>query len=269
MEQDSGFKGERTKQSPTPADVRRTFEKLPRIDVPRTQEDYDRYLQGDLRSVCVHKLPRAELLHSSDIDVSYSTGRMCQNCSKIIDAAHIMAERRSRFMAWNFFGYSVEQRCYVFKGQRRLMDDFLDKTTDLLQEGQMEMVLFQPDFIQQPIEGHNPNVTYEQFADYIEHWLCVVLLKSGLEDPLKFDHMASLLKVSPAEMYGRESYGTLVPVSEDEDETREPKRLVKKVVKEASGEAEKLNEGLGTAGNGCETRGRYSLRRRSSSVKYT
>ncbi|KAG5999605.1 hypothetical protein E4U54_001761 [Claviceps lovelessii] len=254
---------EKTNANPTPADVRRVFNSLGRFETDETEEKYAEYLGGGclLRSVVVNKLPTVELLHSSDIKISYRADAICRHCLQSDHEAQIVVERLSREPARNYMGWNEERRCYVFKGQRRLLGDFLEKTADLLREGQMERVQFHAQFVEQPIEGHNPDLTYDQFADYVEFWVCAVYLQPGLKDPLKLDHVATLLKVSPADMCAPQAYGLLVPLRDEEEQKSETEP-------EEGESAEEDRAARGVAAAGQRTRGRYALRRRSSSVKY-
>ncbi|KAG5935206.1 hypothetical protein E4U53_000484 [Claviceps sorghi] len=238
MERLAGYKSTLVGPNPTPADVRRTFDELPRIDEELIREHYDAYLCGNLRAVVVHKLPTMELLHSSDIHVCFTPATHC-HCrgDPHLHDAQFTVERVSRENARNFMGYEVRER-YVFKGQRRLVDEFLAMTTDLLPDGQLKMVHFQPEFVQNPLEGHNPGLEYRDFADYVEYWTCAVMLRPGTGDALKLDNIATMFRVSPGVMYGRQSFGVLVPVSDEEQESDAEMRSEEMAAEEHGGALE-------------------------------
>ncbi|GAB0135729.1 hypothetical protein EsDP_00004056 [Epichloe bromicola] len=259
MEKATHYFGIKKFINPTSEDIRKGFKQLERPNEEDIKGYYDSYLSGSLVSHVIHKLPALDVVHSSDIHVYYSSVGICKCHTDII------IERRSRERTRNYMGYHRDERCYVFAGQRRLIEQFLELMADLLNKGQIETAFFQPRALQIPLEGFNPGLDYEQFADYIENWDCILFLLPTLDDPLNIDYAASLKKVSPAEMYGPESFGLLVeesPAGQEQNPQGIKSEIAPiKVFTEAGVGKDKVNAGQ-------VNWGRYSLRKRNSSIKY-
>lgn len=259
MEKATHYLGRRTFINPTSEDIRNGFKQLERTNEEDIKEYYNSYLSGSLVSHFFHKLPALDVVHSSDIHVYHSSVGICKCHTDIV------IERRSRERTRNYMGYHKDEPCYVFAGQRRLIEQFLELMGDLLNKGQIETAFFQPRALQIPLEGVNPGLDYEQFADYVENWDCILFLLPTLDDPLNIDYAASLEKVSPAEMYGPESFGLLVeesPAAQEQNPQGNKSEIAPiKVFTEAGVGKDKDNAGQ-------EKWVRYSFRRRNSSIKY-
>ncbi|KAG5928374.1 hypothetical protein E4U42_000767 [Claviceps africana] len=197
-------------RSPTPEDVHEAFDALPRFDIGTTRAYFNTYLDEALPAI-LHELPTVVMLHSTDMDVKIVTGRRyyyladlrpCPSCFELERRVEVEryfeVDTRSFHDARNFMGYVKELESYVFRGARRLMGSFLDTAAAHLLDGEMMLVYFQPEFVLDPVRSQGPYIGFNEFADYAEHWTCVIMLRPGLEkDPLKLDDEAATSKVEP------------------------------------------------------------------------
>jgi hypothetical protein len=144
---------------------------------------YDSYLfSNNLRSD--EPTPSSiQLLQSSEIAITIS------RCTKTGAATDLTIVKISDSLADNFVGYSSEERCIVFRGERGLVDDFVGFAELVAGEKPAMIVLKAPKEIRIPPQGLEYGLKFEQFVDRVEVLECAMWIRtspSGTHHP--FSH---------------------------------------------------------------------------------
>ncbi|KAM0189781.1 hypothetical protein ACHAPQ_007002 [Fusarium lateritium] len=134
---------------------------------------YDSYLFSDnLRSV--EPTPSSiQLLQSSEIAITIS------RCTKTGVATDLTIFKISDPLADNFVGYSPEERCIVFRGERGLVDDFVGFAELVAGEKPVTIVLKAPKEVRIPPQGLEYGLKFEQFVDRVEVLECAMWIRTS------------------------------------------------------------------------------------------
>ncbi|KAF5616005.1 hypothetical protein F52700_13163 [Fusarium sp. NRRL 52700] len=106
------------------------------------------------------------LLPSSDVVVLISR---CPETGAAIDL-HII--KLSDAFADNFIGYCPEEKCVVFKGERGLIEDFIDFIESAAGGKEVTVVLKAPEQIRIPLGGLEHGLNYKEFVARVEILEC-------------------------------------------------------------------------------------------------
>ncbi|WZH43835.1 hypothetical protein QYS62_004845 [Fusarium acuminatum] len=134
---------------------------------------YDSYLfSNNLRSD--EPTPSSiQLLHSSEIAITIS------RCTKTGVATDLTIVKISDPLADNFVGYSLEERCIVFRGERGLVDDFVGFAELVAGEKPVTIVLKALKQVRIPPQGLEYGLTFERFVDRVEVLECAMWIRTS------------------------------------------------------------------------------------------
>ncbi|WKT44883.1 hypothetical protein QSH57_009736 [Fusarium oxysporum f. sp. vasinfectum] len=108
------------------------------------------------------------LLPSSEVVVLIS------RCPETEAATDLHITKLSDTFADNFIGYCPEEKCVVFKGERGLIDDFIDFTESVAGEKEVTVILKAPEQIRIPLGGLEHGLKYEEFVARVEVLECAL-----------------------------------------------------------------------------------------------
>ncbi|KAF5610913.1 uncharacterized protein FSUBG_2718 [Fusarium subglutinans] len=108
------------------------------------------------------------LLPSSEVVVLIS------RCPETEAATDLHITKLSDSFAENFIGYCPEEKCVVFKGERGLIDDFVDFIESVAGGKEVTMVLKAPEQIRIPLGGLQHGLEYEEFVARVEILECAL-----------------------------------------------------------------------------------------------
>ncbi|KHN96593.1 uncharacterized protein MAM_05536 [Metarhizium album ARSEF 1941] len=172
---------------PTKDQVRKAYV---RADANELNDVWQSYITG---RQCWHPWdtyspPDLEIVCSADIRVYHRNSVPC-------DCGHDLAVERlsvacSLVDFGNYAGYDSVRRCYAFRGQRRLLDDFLGRAEELFDKREVKMALVAAVGITIPFAGFPSGWKLEEFAMHAETMMCILFLASTDEDPLNFEALA-------------------------------------------------------------------------------
>jgi hypothetical protein len=150
---------------------------------------YDSYLfSNNLRSD--EPTPSSiQLLHSSEIAITIS------RCTKTGVATDLTIVKISDPLADNFVGYSLEERCIVFRGERGLVDDFVGFAELVAGEKPVTIVLKALKQVRIPPQGLEYGLTFERFVDRVEVLECAMWIRtspSGTHHPFSRHYCTNL-----------------------------------------------------------------------------
>ena len=248
--------------SPTREQVQSAFQ---RPDQQEVEYQYESYTRGASLAYLPYEPQDLEIIHSSDVHVSLGSTAHCANCDCHED---LSIEKRDSDWALNFAGYSYEKRCYVFRGQRRLLARFLDMAAVLFADKGVGTAMVRPRGLSVPLEGLNEGLGFEQFASYIKIVDCALFLDSAEDDPLRFDELTAEGE-SPMATQANTSGGSEAP--NDELGARMPSEEGCRVDAAQQQTPETCNTTSGSSPSSSTERwhySRYPLRKRKPSVSY-
>ncbi|KAF4440678.1 hypothetical protein FACUT_3302 [Fusarium acutatum] len=108
------------------------------------------------------------LLPSSEVVVLIS------RCPETEAAIDLHITKLSDTFAENFIGYCPEEKCVVFKGERGLIDDFIDFIEPVAGGKEVTVVLKAPEQIRIPLGGLEHGLKYEEFVARVEILECAL-----------------------------------------------------------------------------------------------
>ncbi|PNP80697.1 hypothetical protein FNYG_06296 [Fusarium nygamai] len=108
------------------------------------------------------------LLPSSEVVVLIS------RCPETEAAVDLHITKVSDTFAENFIGYCPEEKCVVFKGERGLIDDFIDFIESVAGGKEVTIVLKAPEQIRMPLGGLEHGLKYEEFVARVEILECAL-----------------------------------------------------------------------------------------------
>ncbi|KAF5713545.1 hypothetical protein FGLOB1_3972 [Fusarium globosum] len=108
------------------------------------------------------------LLPSSEVVVLIS------RCPETEAATDLYITKLSDTFAENFIGYCPEEKCVVFKGERGLIDDFIDFIESVAGEKEVTVVMKAPEQIRIPLGGLEQGLEYEEFVARVEILECAL-----------------------------------------------------------------------------------------------
>ncbi|KAF5658421.1 hypothetical protein FHETE_9897 [Fusarium heterosporum] len=134
---------------------------------------YDSYLfSNGLRND--ESIPSSiQLLQSSEIAITLS------RCAKTGTATDLEVTKISDPLADNFVGYSLEEKCIVFKGERGLVDEFLGFAESVAAEKPVTVILKAPKEVRIPPQGLEYGLKFEQFVDRVEVLECAMWIRTS------------------------------------------------------------------------------------------
>ncbi|KAH7325874.1 hypothetical protein B0I35DRAFT_474605 [Stachybotrys elegans] len=141
------------------------------------QPMYLEYQKGRNVTPGLRTFPALELLPTGDLDVN---GVYDAATGEIVS---VNAHPRSDPRRINFMGYHQEERCFVFKGQSRLFDEFMVFITALIQSGGEVTTVFDcPIVTRFPPDGLPEGLGYNEFASHVEIVQYCVFTKNASKD---------------------------------------------------------------------------------------
>ncbi|KAH7255503.1 uncharacterized protein BKA55DRAFT_537905 [Fusarium redolens] len=108
------------------------------------------------------------LLPSSEVVVIVS------RCPETEAATDLHITKLSDTFADNFIGYCPEEKCVVFKGERGLIDDFIDFAESVAGGKEVKIILKAPEQIRMPHGGLEHGLEYEDFVARVEVLECAM-----------------------------------------------------------------------------------------------
>ncbi|TWU72438.1 hypothetical protein ED733_003422 [Metarhizium rileyi] len=168
-----------------------------RADTNELQDQWELHRKGQL---CWHPWDtyspsNLEIVRTSDIRVYHKNSVPC-NCGHDL-AVERLSRPSSIFDFGNYAGYDSKEGCYAFRGQRRLLGDFLSKTEPLFENSSVKSAFVRPVGVSIPFAGFPAEWTFEEFAVHAETMVCILFLESGDKDPLGFEAMAPAVEERP------------------------------------------------------------------------
>lgn len=109
-----------------------------------------------------------DLLPSSEVLVLIS------RCPETEAATDLYITKLSDTFAENFIGYCPEEKCVVFKGERGLIEDFIDFIESVAGEKEVTVVLKAPEQVRIPLGGLEQGLEYEEFVARVEILECAL-----------------------------------------------------------------------------------------------
>jgi hypothetical protein len=151
----------------------RDFSQFSDARVAVLEPAYDSYLfSNNLRSD--EPTPSSiQLLQSSEIAITIS------RCAKTEVATDLTIVKISDPLADNFVGYSPEERCIVFRGERGLVNDFVGFAELVAGEKPVTIVLKAPKEVRIPPQGLEYGLKFEQFVDRVEVLECAMWIRTS------------------------------------------------------------------------------------------
>ncbi|KFA61398.1 hypothetical protein S40285_03620 [Stachybotrys chlorohalonatus IBT 40285] len=150
---------------------------------------YEEYMVGKHTSsedLATKVFAPLQLVPSSDLDVNQV--RSASDDSVI----NVDVCRYSDPWSTNFMGWHQGQKCFVFKGETRLFDDFLAFTTELLKAERVLLVFKAPFSIRLPRGGLPAGMSYEEFAGHVETVEYAMWLQDSVDDDSDGEPSATL-----------------------------------------------------------------------------
>ncbi|RBQ76320.1 hypothetical protein FVER53590_03004 [Fusarium verticillioides] len=99
---------------------------------------------------------------------------LISRCPETEAAVDLHITKVSDTFAENFIGYCPEQKCVVFKGERGLIDDFIDFIESVAGGKEVTIVLKAPEQIRIPRGGLEQGLGYEEFVARVEILECAL-----------------------------------------------------------------------------------------------
>ncbi|KAG8428196.1 hypothetical protein J3459_005982 [Metarhizium acridum] len=179
---------------PTKDEVRNAYH---RVDTTELKDQWESYITGQQ---CWHPWetyspPDLEIIRSSDVRVYHRNSVPCQ-CGHDLTVERLSVYF-SIFDAGNYAGYDSTEHCYAFRGQRRLLDDFLDRAEVLFEKKDVKSALVGPVGVSIPFSGFPSGWKFEEFAMHAETIMCLLFLASNGKDPLNFEDLAIVAEKEP------------------------------------------------------------------------
>ncbi|KEY72039.1 hypothetical protein S7711_00057 [Stachybotrys chartarum IBT 7711] len=150
---------------------------------------YEEYMAGKHTSsedLATKVFAPLQLVPSSDLDVNQV--RSASDDSVI----NVDVCRYSDPWSTNFMGWHQGQKCFVFKGETRLFDDFLAFTTELLKAERVLLIFKAPFSIRVPRGGLPAGMSYEEFAGHVETVEYAMWLQDSVDDDSDGESPATL-----------------------------------------------------------------------------
>ncbi|KAF4445730.1 hypothetical protein F53441_10572 [Fusarium austroafricanum] len=116
---------------------------------------------------------RIQLLPPSEIAVSF------KRCTKTGVATDLDIKKLSDPLADNFYGYYPEEKCIVFKGERGLLDEFVEFAEKLAGEKEVTIALKAADQVRIPWGGLEYGLEYEEFVARVEVLECAMWIRTS------------------------------------------------------------------------------------------
>ncbi|KAF7561282.1 hypothetical protein G7046_g2860 [Stylonectria norvegica] len=123
---------------------------------------YENYLKGSFPQLGPITFPSLEMLSPSEMRLVVTRDPSSK------EVAHVHASKITDPKAINFTGYCPKEKCFVFKGEARLMDRFFDYTSTLLGNTATEDVMKTSAEARIPDTGLQAGLSYEEFAQRVE-----------------------------------------------------------------------------------------------------
>ncbi|KAF4951786.1 hypothetical protein FGADI_7249 [Fusarium gaditjirri] len=125
------------------------------------------------------------LLPSSEVIVLIS------RCPETEAATDLHITKLSDAFADNFIGYCPEEKCVVFKGERGLIDDFIDFTESVAGDREVTVILKAPEQIRLPLGGLEHGLKYEEFVSRVEVLECALWIGNSPSGMYSYSHHES------------------------------------------------------------------------------
>ncbi|KAH0593100.1 hypothetical protein MHUMG1_09102 [Metarhizium humberi] len=179
---------------PTKDEIRDAYH---RVDTTELNDVWGSYLTGQQswHPWETYSPPNLKVLRYSDVRVYHRNSVPCQ-CGHDLTVERLSVDY-SIFEAGNYAGYDSTEHCYAFRGQRRLLDDFLDRAEVLFEKEEVKSALVGPVGISIPFSGFPSGWKFEEFAMHAETIMCLLFLASNDKDPLDFEGLAIEAETEP------------------------------------------------------------------------
>ncbi|KAF4462236.1 hypothetical protein FALBO_10953 [Fusarium albosuccineum] len=138
---------------------------------------YDAYLISDGLLDKSPPLSSIQLLPTSDMTVNLI--RPAEDNA----ATDLWISKISDPSADNFMGFSPEENCIAFKGERGLFDGFIEFAESVAQDKSVTIVFKTPKGIRIPREGLEYGLNYEDFAARVEVLECAMWIRTSQSHP--------------------------------------------------------------------------------------
>lgn len=137
---------------------------------------YESYCSNPPSSNDAAELPPLQLLPASDIDVKADRS----NADNKITSFNVT--KRSDPTAINFMGYYREENCLAFRGEVRLLKEFLDFANETISVRAIEGGIKAGKEARYPCPGLEMGLSYEDFAARVEIVEYVIIMDRGNRD---------------------------------------------------------------------------------------
>jgi hypothetical protein len=134
------------------------------------------------------------LLPSSEVVVIVS------RCPETEAATDLHITKLSDTFADNFIGYCPEEKCVVFKGERGLIDDFIDFAESVAGGKEVKIILKAPEQIRMPHGGLEHGLEYEDFVARVEVLECAMWI--GNSPSGMYSHLPCTRKIEALKHWG-------------------------------------------------------------------
>ncbi|KAF4961976.1 hypothetical protein FSARC_9906 [Fusarium sarcochroum] len=151
---------------------------------------YDKYLISDSLHDFSLPAPSIQLLKSSDIAITLKHSKIATATGKA--ATDLSITKISDPEADNFMGYSQKENCIVFKGERGLVEHFVDFAEGIAQEKSVSLVMKSQSTVRIPPEGLEFGLSYEEFANRVEVLECAMWIRTSPHDQTEPDESNDL-----------------------------------------------------------------------------
>jgi hypothetical protein len=116
---------------------------------------------------------------------------LISRCPETEAAVDLHITKVSDTFAENFIGYCPEQKCVVFKGERGLIDDFIDFIESVAGGKEVTIVLKAPEQIRIPRGGLEHGLGYEEFVARVEILECALWIGNSPSGMYSFSPCAN------------------------------------------------------------------------------
>ncbi|PHH62981.1 hypothetical protein CDD81_6406 [Ophiocordyceps australis] len=221
-----------------------------------SQNDIETHWQSYQKGiVCLDPAPEPilHLVHWADLSLSvepyFCRGWACERINITYNSKQVVE---------NIASYDPNRRCYVFKGELRLLGIFLDLIEEHLRAKSVETALLGPSLIYVPMMGVNPGYSRKEFEAKIKIISCILFVSGPEQKYLEAARQAMRSKAASCPSVGDE-YRPASPTPSDDsnDPTWHPNQKTMAKRRKAKKPPVKTKIELLPA-----TKGRYALRKR-------